>query len=69
MLVDLRGLQAQLELVRLFARSARSQIISIAGFKLYDRDIPGIAGLTDQIHIYQTQLAAVKTSVTAPAKS
>jgi alkaline phosphatase len=27
------------------------------GFKLYDNDIPG---LTDQIHIYQTQLAAVK---------
>jgi alkaline phosphatase len=38
------------------------------GFKLYDRDIPGIPGLTDQIHIYQTQLAAVKTSVTAPVK-
>jgi alkaline phosphatase len=39
------------------------------GFKLYDNDIPGIAGLTDQIHIYQTQLAAVKTVVRAPAKS
>jgi alkaline phosphatase len=38
------------------------------GFKLYDNNIPGIPGLTDQIHIYQTQLAAVKTSVTAPAK-
>ncbi len=34
------------------------------GFKLYDRDIPGIAGFTDQIHIYQTQLAAVKTPAT-----
>ncbi|WP_310426286.1 alkaline phosphatase [Chamaesiphon sp. VAR_48_metabat_135_sub] len=33
------------------------------GFKLYDNDIPGIPGLTDQIHIYQTQLAAVKTLV------
>jgi alkaline phosphatase len=33
------------------------------GFKLYDNDVPGISGLTDQIHIYQTQLAAVKTSV------
>jgi alkaline phosphatase len=33
------------------------------GFKLYDHNIPGIPGLTDQIHIYQTQLAAVKTSV------
>jgi alkaline phosphatase len=30
------------------------------GFKLYGSDIPGIAGLTDQVHIYQTQLAAVK---------
>jgi alkaline phosphatase len=38
------------------------------GFKLYDNDIPGIPGLTDQIHIYQTQLAAVKTSVTQPVK-
>ena len=38
------------------------------GFKLYDNNIPGIPGFTDQIHIYQTQLAAVKTSVTAPAK-
>jgi alkaline phosphatase len=38
------------------------------GFKLYDRDIPGIPGLTDQVHIYQAQLAAVKASVTTPAK-
>jgi alkaline phosphatase len=38
------------------------------GFKLYDNDIPGIPGLTDQIHIYQAQLAAVKTSVYQPAK-
>jgi alkaline phosphatase len=38
------------------------------GFKLYDNNIPGIPGLTDQIHIYQTQLAAVKTSVVSPAK-
>ena len=38
------------------------------GFKLYDNDIPGIPGLTDQIHIYQTQLAAVKTSIATPAK-
>jgi alkaline phosphatase len=38
------------------------------GFKLYDNNIPGIPGLTDQIHIYQTQLAAVKTSVTASVK-
>lgn len=30
------------------------------GFKLYDTDIPGIPGLTDQVHIYRTQLAAVK---------
>ena len=30
------------------------------GFKLYDNNIPGIPGLTDQVHIYQTQLAAVK---------
>jgi alkaline phosphatase len=36
------------------------------GFKLYDRDIPGIPGFTDQTHIYQTQLAAVKTAVTKP---
>jgi alkaline phosphatase len=34
------------------------------GFKLYDRDISGIPGLTDQVHIYRTQLAAVKTPVT-----
>jgi alkaline phosphatase len=39
------------------------------GFKLYENDIPGIPGLTDQVHIYQTQLAAVKTSVTAPTKN
>ncbi len=32
------------------------------GFKLYDYDIPGIPGLIDQSHIYQTQLAAVKAS-------
>ncbi len=30
------------------------------GFKLYDSDIPGIPGLTDQVHIYRIQLAAVK---------
>jgi alkaline phosphatase len=30
------------------------------GFKLYGSDIPGIPGFTDQVHIYQTQLAAVK---------
>ena len=29
------------------------------GFKLYDNDIPGIPGLTDEVHIYRTQLAAV----------
>jgi alkaline phosphatase len=34
------------------------------GFKLYNYDIPGIPDLTDQIQIYQTQLAAVKTPVT-----
>lgn len=38
------------------------------GFKLYDRNIPGIPGLTDQIHIYQAQLAAVKAPVAAPVK-
>jgi alkaline phosphatase len=38
------------------------------GFKLYDNDIPGIPGLTDQIHIYQTQLAAVKTPVNRAIK-
>ncbi len=38
------------------------------GFKLYDYDIPGIPGLTDQIHIYQTQLAAVKVPVTRSIK-
>jgi alkaline phosphatase len=31
------------------------------GYKLYGSDIPGITGLTDQVHIYQTQLAAVNT--------
>lgn len=30
------------------------------GFKLYDTNIPGLPGLTDQVHIYRTQLAAVK---------
>jgi alkaline phosphatase len=30
------------------------------GFKLYGHDIPGISGLTDQVHIYRTQLAAVQ---------
>jgi alkaline phosphatase len=30
------------------------------GFQLYGHPIPGIAGLTDQVHIYRTQLAAVK---------
>ena len=29
------------------------------GFKLYDTNIPGIPGLTDEVHIYRTQLAAV----------
>jgi alkaline phosphatase len=38
------------------------------GFKLYDQEIPGISGLTDQIHIYQTQLAAVKAAVIQPVK-
>ncbi len=38
------------------------------GFKLYDNDVPGIPGLTDQIHIYQTQLAAVKTPVNRSIK-
>jgi alkaline phosphatase len=38
------------------------------GFKLYGHDIPGIPGLTDQIHIYQTQLAAVKIPVTRSSK-
>jgi alkaline phosphatase len=31
------------------------------GFRLYDHNIPGIAGLTDQVHIYRTQLAAVNS--------
>lgn len=30
------------------------------GFQLYDHNIPGILGLTDQVHIYRTQLAAVE---------
>jgi alkaline phosphatase len=30
------------------------------GFRLYDHNIPGIPGLTDQVHIYRTQLAAVQ---------
>ncbi len=30
------------------------------GFQLYGHDIPGITGLTDQVHIYRTQLAAVE---------
>jgi alkaline phosphatase len=30
------------------------------GFKLYGSNIPGIPGLTDEVHIYRTQLAAVK---------
>ena len=30
------------------------------GFKLYGHNIPGIPGLTDEVHIYRTQLAAVK---------
>jgi alkaline phosphatase len=38
------------------------------GFKLYDRDIPGIPGFTDQIHLYQTQLAAVKVPVSRSIK-
>ncbi|MFO5441424.1 MAG: alkaline phosphatase, partial [Dolichospermum sp.] len=29
------------------------------GFRLYGYDIPGIRGLSDQIHIYQTQLKAI----------
>jgi alkaline phosphatase len=45
-----------------FAANVLTQSIG-KGFKLYDRNIPGIPGLTDQIHIYQTQLAAVKTPV------
>jgi alkaline phosphatase len=31
------------------------------GFQLYGHNIPGIPGLTDQVHIYRTQLAAVQT--------
>lgn len=38
------------------------------GFKLYNSNVPGIPGLTDQIHIYQAQLAAVKAPVAAPVK-
>jgi alkaline phosphatase len=30
------------------------------GFQIYGHNIPGIPGLTDQVHIYQTQLAAVQ---------
>jgi alkaline phosphatase len=30
------------------------------GFQLYGHNIPGIPGLTDQVHIYRTQLAAVQ---------
>ncbi|WP_071188464.1 alkaline phosphatase [Trichormus sp. NMC-1] len=30
------------------------------GFQSYGFDVPGIQGLVDQIHIYQTQLAAIK---------
>jgi alkaline phosphatase len=32
------------------------------GFQLYGHNISGIAGLTDQVHIYQTQLAAVQSN-------
>ncbi len=39
------------------------------GFKLYDTNIPGIPGLTDEVQIYQTQLAAVKTAVGSGKKS
>jgi alkaline phosphatase len=42
-----------------FASDVLTQSIG-RGFKLYDTDIPGIPGLTDQVHIYQTQLAAVR---------
>jgi alkaline phosphatase len=39
------------------------------GFKLYDTNIPGIPGLTDEVHIYQTQLAAVKGASVGGKKS
>jgi alkaline phosphatase len=39
------------------------------GFKLYDTNIPGIPGLTDEVQIYQTQLAAVKAAVGSGKKS
>jgi alkaline phosphatase len=38
------------------------------GFRLYNHDIPGIAGLTDQVHIYRTQLAAVTSAKPQPLK-
>jgi alkaline phosphatase len=38
------------------------------GFKLYDNNVPGIPGLTDQVHIYQAQLAAVKKPSSQPVK-
>jgi alkaline phosphatase len=42
-----------------FASDVLTQSIG-RGFKIYDTDIPGIPGLTDQVHIYRTQLAAVR---------
>jgi alkaline phosphatase len=39
------------------------------GFKLYDTEIPGIPGFTDQVHIYRTQLAAVKGLAVGSKKS
>jgi alkaline phosphatase len=42
-----------------FASDVLTKLIG-QGFRLYDHDIPGIAGLTDQVHIYRTQLAAVQ---------
>jgi alkaline phosphatase len=39
------------------------------GFKLYDYDIPGIPSLTDEVHIYRTQLAAVKGARVGSKKS
>ncbi len=30
------------------------------GFQLYGHNVPGVSGLTDQVHIYRTQLAAVQ---------
>jgi alkaline phosphatase len=41
-----------------FASDVLTQSIG-RGFKLYNADIPGIPGLTDQVYIYRTQLAAV----------